>query len=139
VNEKICFYFTPKVKKELLKKKVLIRKQSCLEMGMIANLQQDITTTEAGTVRRYMLSIKIYVTPLVPLSKISINVQLPNWLEFVSKYNLTRENVKEQSQFISTFNVELKSTREKILKRNYGDLPILTVVYERNDKKEIIS
>ncbi len=35
----MCFYFTPKAKKELLKKKVLVKKQGSLEIGMIANLQ----------------------------------------------------------------------------------------------------
>jgi hypothetical protein len=36
--------------------------------------------------------------------------------------------------------VELKSTREKIIKRNYGELPVINVVYvDRNDKREVIS
>lgn len=78
---------------------------------MIVNLQEDIVASESSTVKRYMLLIKIYISALVPIAKINVNVKFPNWLECISKANLYKENLKEQSQFISNFIVELKSYR----------------------------
>jgi hypothetical protein len=47
---------------------------------MIANLQEDIIAHENTASKRYMLLVKVYVTVLLSIAKINVNVKLPNWL-----------------------------------------------------------
>ena len=93
---------------------------------MIVNLQEEIIANSSRS--KYRLLLKIYITTLVPLLNININIRLPTWLECASKGNLSKDNMKEHTQFISNFVLGLKYQKESNIKINYAELPMLDVV-----------
>lgn len=87
---------------------------------MISNLHELIITGENRTTKSFKLIVKIYITTLIPLAKITVNIKTPNWLECSSKINNIKENVEEQFQLISNFTFYLKQEKEGFITKNYG-------------------
>lgn len=131
----ICFYFSGKLKKQLLKKKVLLKKNACVQMGMVANLQEEMA---ANARSKYKLFLKVCITARIPLLRVNVHIKFPPWLQCASKGNMQKEDMKEQTQLISNFVLQLKHHKERFVKINYSQLPLLNVVcLHKNEKREV--
>ena len=97
----------------------------------MCDLHQEVIQYNKRSVKFYRLNAMFYTTIFVSLQEIHLNVQTPNWLKSTHKTNITKENVKEQSQITSSFKFELESKKKD---RNFGQLPILNVVYYDEQK-----
>jgi hypothetical protein len=84
------FHFPIKIKKDLLKKKVLIVKDQLIEIGMITQFEKIIPSEKAIKLaneqkvqkryNQFKLKSSLYITPLANLKKIELSITDPLWL-----------------------------------------------------------